>query len=148
MNLYDNKENDLLIDMVISLLEQHTGITVSDQQRENIFKKTALLRCQPINGAHIANIDLYETKEYLRVQSMLGKTQVVFFGSDELLQDFSLEKVQRIAEKCKDYFNKFFYLTDDLKADEIYAKFCAESNREPLLTMWGGIHYAFHDPTA
>ena len=139
--LHREEENDHnLGHMFVSLMEKQYGLEIDS---DKFISDTAIIRSQPIDGQHIEILPVDIVVEYLKSEHLKGKTQILFYGSDEMMQDFSLAKVQEVAEEVKDLFHTMVYLIDEFNI-ELYDQWCLKNNREPVLTILGGIHFAYH----
>lgn len=138
----EENDNHTLSRMFVDMMHKHTGL---DYDIEQFISRTVVLRVQPITGQHVYDLPVQLAVDYLTEQHTLGKTQVLFFGVDEMMQDFSLEKVQAIAEEVQHLFTYMVYAIDELDI-ELYPSWCKQHNKQPVLTICGGIHFAFHSP--
>lgn len=138
----DEDENHTLSRMFIDMMHKHKGI---DIDLEQFISRTVVLRVQPITGQHVLDLPVQLAVDYLTEQHAAGKTQVLFFGVDEMMQDFSIEKVQAIAEEVQHLFEHMVYAIDELDKS-LYSDWCKQYNKQPVLTILGGVHFAFHSP--
>ena len=130
--------------MFLRICQKHFGFYYDDDDSvtEYFCNNTALLRVQPVMGAHVINMPVSDAVNYVKNQN---KKNVLLFGLDEQLQDFALDKVHTIATLLKDTHEEIYYITDDLEGAEIYKEYCRIYNTEPAMKIFSGIHTAVHD---
>lgn len=142
-NFHHPDSLDNLKRYIYSLATSSFGFKLDDKTDMRYFTdNTALLRVQPVMGAHITDMPISEAVDFINKQN---KENLVFFGLDEQLQDFALDKVHTIASLVKHNHKHIFYVIDDLDANEIYAEYCRLYNQEPAMKLFGGIHNSFHN---